>query len=166
MTETVEVPAVRVGQPEDLEGMMLLAEAATRENAFMNPDWAKMKDTLMRALAQYSGVVGIIGEPGKPFQGAILLHFGELWYTKELTLEERAIFVDPEYRSAKGGRARRLCEFAKWVADSLEIPLTIGVLSNSRTEAKVRLYERMFGKPAGVYFLYGATTGLLEQVDE
>jgi hypothetical protein len=27
-----------------------------------------------------------------------------------------------------------------------------------RTEAKIRLYERQLGKPAGAFFLYGATT--------
>ena len=30
---------------------------------------------------------------------------------------------------------------------------------NSRTEAKVRMYERQFGKPSGAFFLYGAKTG-------
>ena len=35
----------------------------------------------------------------------------------------------------------------------------IGVLSNHRTEAKVRLYERQFGKPSGAFFLYNARTG-------
>jgi hypothetical protein len=42
------------------------------------------------------------------------------------------------------------------------IPLAIGVMSNTRTEAKIRLYERVFGAPAGVYFLYNAKTGLTE----
>jgi hypothetical protein len=39
------------------------------------------------------------------------------------------------------------------------MPLLIGVLSNSRTEAKIRLYKRHFGEPAGAYFLYNARTG-------
>jgi hypothetical protein len=48
-------------------------------------------------------------------------------------------------------------------AEKLSVPLAIGVLSNSRTEAKIRLYERVFDSPAGVYFLYGAKTGLSEE---
>ena len=82
-----------------------------------------------------------------------------MWYSDNPVLEEKAIFIHPDFRSAKGGRARQLCEFSKQVADSLGIPLIIGVLSNHRTEAKVRLYERQFGKPSGAFFLYGAHTG-------
>jgi hypothetical protein len=80
-------------------------------------------------------------------------------YSDEQILCERAIFVRPEFRSAKGGRASRLCEFAKSTADKLEMPLLIGVLSTHRAAGKVRLYERHFGKPAGAYWLYGAKTG-------
>jgi Uma2 family endonuclease len=82
-----------------------------------------------------------------------------MWYSDTMIVEEKAIFIHPDFRAAKGGRAKRLCEFSKQVADTLGIPLIIGVLSNSRTEAKVRMYERQFGAPAGALFLYGATTG-------
>lgn len=166
MTDANEAPAVRVGTPDDLDGMMQLALNATQENAFVNPDVQKLLYTMYGALTRQNGIVGIIGKPGETFQGAILLVFGELWYSHEPVLEERAVFVAPEYRNAKGGRARKLCEFAKTASEELGIPLSIGVLSNSRTEAKIRLYERMFGQPAGVYFLYGAKTGLAETSSE
>jgi GNAT superfamily N-acetyltransferase len=166
MTDVVDVPAVRVGTLEDLDGMMHLALNATEENAFASPDVSKLLGAMWGALTRQNGIVGIIGKPGETFQGAILLVFGELWYSREPVLEERAVFVAPEYRSAKGGRARKLCEFAKTASEELGIPLTIGVLSNNRTEAKIRLYERMFGQPAGVYFLYGAKTGLGEPSSE
>jgi hypothetical protein len=166
MTDVVDVPAVRVGTLEDLDGMMHLALNATEENAFASPDVSKLLSAMWGALTRQNGIVGIIGKPGETFQGAILLVFGELWYSREPVLEERAVFVAPEYRSAKGGRARKLCEFAKTASEELGIPLTIGVLSNNRTEAKIRLYERMFGQPAGVYFLYGAKTGLGEPSSE
>jgi len=152
--------SVRVGTPEDLDGMMNLAQRATEENAFVSPDIMKLLGEMWSALNREDGIIGIIGHPGEVLEGAILLRIGELWYSKAQVLEERAIFVAPEFRNAKGGRARKLCEFAKEVSNELEIPLTIGVLSNSRTEAKIRLYQRMFGEPAGVYFLYGAKTGL------
>ena len=82
-----------------------------------------------------------------------------MWYSDTPVVEEKAIFIHPDYRSAKGGRATRLCEFSKKVSDTLGIPLIIGVLSNNRTQAKVRMYERQFGKPSGAFFLYGARTG-------
>lgn len=152
--------SVRVGTPEDLDGMMSLAMRATEENAFVRPDTEKLLTSLWPALNREGGIVGIIGNPGEAFEGAILLNVGELWYSRNPVLEERAVFVAPEFRNAKGGRARKLCEFAKEAANELGIPLSIGVLSSSRTQAKIRLYQRMFGEPAGVYFLYGAKTGL------
>ena len=60
----------------------------------------------------------------------------------------------------------RLSEFLQYeqdrwsgIDDDLGIPLIIGVLSNQRTEAKIRLYERQFGAPAGAFFLYNVHTG-------
>ena len=70
------------------------------------------------------------------------------------------VFIHPDFRSAKGGRARKLCEFSKQVSDSLGIPLIIGVLSSHRTAGKVRMYQRIFGEPSGAFFLYGTKTGI------
>ena len=77
-------------------------------------------------------------------------------------IAEKLVFVHPDFRSAKGGRAKKLCEFSKSVSDELGIPLIIGVVSTDRTRGKVRLYERVFGEPAGAFFLYGAKTGALK----
>lgn len=150
---------VRIGKPEDVHDIMDLALTACDENGFVEPNPSKLLNEIWPALNLQFGLVGVIGpDDGKP-EGAILLRIGTMWYSDQQVLEEKAIFIHPGYRSAKGGRARRLCEFSKQVADSLGIPLIIGVLSNDRTEAKVRLYERQFGKPSGAYFLYNARTG-------
>jgi hypothetical protein len=152
---------VRIGVPEDMNEMMRLSVQATAENAMVLPSVLKLAEANWGALTRQTGVVGVIGgHPGRPLEAAILMHFGTLWYSDEIVLEEKAIFVDPMYRAAKGGRARKLTDFAKKISDSLVVPLAIGVLSNDRTEAKMRLYERAFGKPTGIYFLYGAHTGI------
>lgn len=159
MTMKNEDLHIRVGTPEDLDEMMQIAMMATDENAFLDPNPGKLAAEIWPALHQDHGIVGIIGPKDGMIQGAVLLRIGHMWYSDAAVVEEKAIFIHPEYRSAKGGRAKRLCEFSKKVADTLGIPLIIGVLSNSRTEAKVRLYERQFGKPSGAFFLYGAKTG-------
>jgi hypothetical protein len=156
---------VRVGEPEDVDDVMSLALSATEENGFVNPSSAKLLNEIWHGLNLEKGVVGIIGERGKP-EGAVLLRVGAMWYSDHEVLEEKAIFIHPDYRSAKGGRARRLCEFSKQVSDSLGLPLIIGVLSDQRTEAKVRLYERQFGKPSGAFFLYNARTGAFQAAAE
>jgi GNAT superfamily N-acetyltransferase len=139
--------------------MMDLALKACEENGFVNPNPQKLLSEIYPALAQEGGLVGIIeGEDGI-LEGAVLLRMGAMWYSDDEVLEERAIFIHPDYRSAKGGRARRLCEFTKRAADTLGIPLIIGVLSNHRTKGKIKLYERQFGEPSGAFFLYNARTG-------
>jgi GNAT superfamily N-acetyltransferase len=156
MTDELQI---RIGVPEDIDEMMALSASACDENGFTNPNPAKILHEIWPALNRDHGLVGIIGKAGGKAEGAVLLRIISTWYSDDLVLEERAIFIHPDFRSAKGGRARKLCEFSKQVADGLGIPLMIGVLSNHRTEAKVKLYERAFGAPAGAFFLYGAKTG-------
>lgn len=150
---------VRIGTPKDVHDIMDLALSACDENGFVDPNPKKLLAEIWPALNLDRGLIGIIGEENQKPEAAVLLRIGSMWYSDADVLEERAIFVHPEYRSAKGGRARRLCQFSKQVSDKLGIPLIIGVLSNHRTEAKVRLYERQFGKPSGAFFLYNAQTG-------
>jgi GNAT superfamily N-acetyltransferase len=156
---------VRIGTPQDVDDIMNLALSACEENGFVEPNPAKLLQEIWHGLNLEKGVVGVIGDRGKP-EGAVLLRIGSMWYSDHEVLEEKAIFIHPDYRSAKGGRARRLCEFSKQVADSLGIPLIIGVLSNNRTKAKVRLYERQFGEPSGAFFLYNARTGAFRDAAE
>ena len=162
MSEELEV---RIGTPEDVDDIMNLALSACEENGFVEPNPAKLLQEIWHGLNLERGGVGVIGDRGKP-EGAVLLRIGSMWYSDHEVLEEKAIFIHPDYRSAKGGRARRLCEFSKQVADSLGIPLIIGVLSNNRTKAKVRLYERQFGEPSGAFFLYNARTGAFRDAAE
>lgn len=156
MTDALKV---RIAVPEDLDEIMHIAMMACEENGFLHPNPAKLAAEIWPALHQDHGICAVIGKPGGKVEGLVLLRIGHMWYSDTMIVEEKAIFIHPEFRAAKGGRAKRLCEFSKQVADNLGIPLIIGVLSNSRTEAKVRMYERQFGAPAGAFFLYGAKTG-------
>lgn len=150
---------IRIGTPEDIHDMMDIAMNASDENGFVAASKSKMLQELYSALSRHYGLMGIIGYPGEKAEGAVLLRFGQLWYSDQPIVEEKAIFIRPEFRAAKGGRARRLCKFSRYIADQFGMPLVIGVLSNHRTEGKVRMYEREFGKPSGAFFLYGAATG-------
>jgi hypothetical protein len=149
---------VRVATPDEVDAVMELALMGCAENEFMPHDPVLVLQDVWAALNLHDGIIGVIGPPGsQPLEGAVLLRVGNIWYSRERHIEERAIFVHPQFRKgrpAKGGRAARLAEFSMDVADQLNMPLTIGVLSNSRTEAKVRLYSRVLGKPAGAYWIY------------
>ena len=150
---------VRIGTPEDVDGVMSLAMSACEENGFIEPNPKRLLGEIWPALNLDRGLIGIIGDPSDTMEGAVLLRVGNMWYSDQSVLEEKAVFIHPKYRSAKGGRASRLCEFSKKAAEELKMPLIIGILSNHRTEAKVRMYQRQFGTPAGAFFLYNARTG-------
>lgn len=157
---------VRVGTPDDIHDVMELAVMGAEENGFLKPSPTKLLFDVWPALHRDGGIMGIVSQGRDKPIGAVLLKVVTPWYSDAKALEERAIYVHPDYRAGgqhkqtgKGsGVAVRLMEFAKQVATGMNMPLMIGVLSNDRTEAKVRLYERIFGKPAGVYFLWGART--------
>lgn len=150
---------IRIGTPADVHDIMELALMGSDENGIVTPDSSKMLEDIWSALNLDHGLMGIIGNSGEKPEGAILLKIGTMWYSGQEVLEEKAIMIHPDYRAAKGGRARRLCEFSKQVADELDLPLIIGVLSTIRTEGKVRMYQRVFGPPAGAFFLYNAHSG-------
>lgn len=150
---------VRLGTPADVHDVMALALAGSSENGFLAPAKEKMLGDIWCALNRDYGLMGVIGEPGEPLEAAVLLRVGKMWYSDENVLEEKAIFVSPEARRKSPSRAKALITFSKKAADELGLPLIIGVLSNLRTEAKVKLYTRQFGAPAGAFFLYGAKTG-------
>jgi len=156
----IESAAVQVGTPEDIDQLMALSAEACDENGFVAPKPEMILEQIWSALNQDAGLVGKITASDGTIEGAILLRITKLFYSDQPVLEEKGLFVHPDYRSGKLGRARMLIEFAKSSAKSLDLPLLIGVLSNTRTEAKIRLYERQFGGPAGVFFLYNAKTGV------
>ncbi len=149
---------VRIGTIEDLDEVMPIVLMACEENAFATPSVTKLLYDVYSALMLHEGVIGIIGEKGEPIRAGILLRMGEMWYSNDRVLEERAIFVHPDFRASRGGPAARLCEFAIHMSEQLGIPLVTGVLSNNRTEAKVRMYSRIMGKPSGAYWIVGAST--------
>jgi hypothetical protein len=156
---------IRIATPDDMEEIMALAMSACEENGFLNPNPAKLAAEIWPALVQHNGLCGVIGQPGGKIEGLVLLRIGSMWYSDAQLVEEKAIFIYPEFRSAKGGRAKKLCAFSKKVADGLGLPLIIGVLSNHRTAAKVKMYERQFGAPAVAFFLYGAKTGGWHEIE-
>jgi hypothetical protein len=150
---------VRVATPEDFEGVMQLASQVSMENGLFAPTLEMVAGEIWAALHNDHGIVGVIGNTGDMLEGFVLLRVGNTWYSQAEIIEEKTVFVSKKFRSAKGGRARKLCEFSKKVADELGLPLLIGILSNQRTQGKVEMYKSVFGDPAGAFFLYGAHTG-------
>ena len=144
---------------------MELARLLNKENSVFPMNESKVAEFVIPSLFRDGGIMGVIGKPDL-IEGLVLLRVSSQWYSDGKFLEELCIYVHPKYRASKGGRARKLVEFAKKVSEELKLPLMIGVLSNTRTDAKVKLYERQLGSPAGSFFLYGVKTGELANASE
>lgn len=153
---------VRTAEPKDEESIMELARLVNGENGVFKMSEEKVRAMVRPSLYLHGGIMGVIG-PSHKIEGLVLLRVSEYWYSDTPFLEEMCVYVHPDFRAAKGGRARKLVEFAKQASEKLGLPLMIGILSNSRTDAKTRLYERQFGSPAGAFFLYGVKTGQVPQ---
>lgn len=144
---------VRLGTPDEVDEVMKIAMMGVEENAFVSVNPTKLLQEIWSALNLHQGAVGVIGEVGGEIEGAVLLRVGSVFYSDDLLVEEKAIFVHPSYRQATGGRAARLAEFSRWLANEMGLPLVIGVLSAHRVKAKIRMYTRIFGEPSGAYWV-------------
>ena len=78
MTDEIKI---RVATAEDLDEIMVIAMAACEENGFLNPNPQKLAAEIWPALHQDHGICGVIGKPGGPIEGGVLLRIGTMWYS-------------------------------------------------------------------------------------
>lgn len=143
---------VRVATPDDETEVMDLCHALHEENGLFSMDDDRVRGTLRMAFDKKGGLLGVIGDPGQ-IEAMIYMLFAQFWYSTDWHLEELFSYCRPEYR--KSNNARHLIDFAKKCSDEIGLPLMIGIVSNTRTEAKIELYKRQLKKPVGSFFLYG-----------
>lgn len=143
-------PQVRVAKPEDFVFIVGMAERLHEENGHLEIDRELAENALMGAINQDKAIIGLIG-PTEDIQGIVFLRLCQFWYSKQIILEEMFLYVKPEHRRGTGIPAS-LVKWAVAAGKRLEVPLMIGVLSNQRTRAKLRLYRRFIGHPVGGYF--------------
>jgi len=150
---------IRLATTEDMAEVMRLAFMACEDNGFLDYSPELLAREIYPALCQDHGLFPVIGPPSGEIQGFVLLRIGTMFYSTRQCLEEKCLWVHPDFRTARGGRARQLLEFTKKTADALGLPLIIGIMSTKRAAGKEALYRRFFGEPTGAFFLYGAECG-------
>lgn len=119
----------------------------------LNPDSIPDWDTGPR------GTIGVIGPVGH-LEGLVFVIIGGFWYTSHRHLEELVVYVDPEFRQSN--HSKTLIEWMKKQSVYTDIPLLTGVISNHRTEAKVKLYERMNLPKVGAFFLFNGKGSVID----
>lgn len=142
---------VRKAQPEEADDIMAMCHALWKENGQFSFSETKVKAKLDDAFNRRGAIIGVIGKPGK-LEGSICVHISDYFYTDDYHLGELWNYVWPEYR--KSNNAKDLIRFGMRCSDEIGIPLLIGVVSNERTVAKLKLYQRILGEPAGGFFIH------------
>lgn len=150
---------IRLAQPSDEPEIIRLVRLMHAESGWMPLDVDSVRETLARAFDRNGGILAVIGAPGH-IRAMIYVMISRWWFTNHNHLEELFCWVHPDHR--KSDYARLLSEYAKACSDEIsndvgyKVPLMMGVLTNRKMAAKVRLYRRFFGIPAGAFFLHNA----------
>lgn len=151
---------VRIADERDEDALLEICHFVHGENGLFAFSEERVHRQITGAIrgsvGDRTGLAGVIGEYNA-LQGAILISLGQEWYSDDWQLQELFSYVYPQYRSTPA--SQDLLAFADQIQARFGIPLVIGVLSNQRTEAKVRLIRKQFGPACGAFFVRGATTG-------
>ncbi len=130
---------------------MVMCRLLNEENGLFPMSEDRVRTVLKLAFDRRGGVLGVLGDPGK-IEAMIFMLISQMWCSDQWHLEELFNYCRPEFR--KSNNAKTMMNFAKQCSEELRLPLIIGVITNSRTEEKVRLYQRQFSKPNGAFFVY------------
>ena len=141
---------VRMAKPEDEEKIYAFCADLCEEGQLFEMDPETVRDVIRACTSGMGGIIGVI-EGENDLEGVICLTTEKYWYAKDWFLGEIFNYVPPKHR--KSTRAKSLLAFAKKCSDDLKIPLVVGIVSNNKTEPKIKLLERQLPK-AGAFFMY------------
>ena len=130
---------VRMARQEDEDTIFNFCKELCEENQLFEMDDDTVWGVIRSCTRGKGGIIGVI-EGQDELEGVICLIIDKYWYSKEWFLCELFNFVPPEFR--KSTRAKSMLSFAKDCSNKMKVPLVIGIISNIRTEAKIKLYER------------------------
>jgi GNAT superfamily N-acetyltransferase len=160
---------IRLAQPSDEPELISLLRLMWKEGGWRPLDIDCAREIFARAFRKQGGILPVIGAPGA-IRAMMYLLITRHWYTRANHLEELFCFVHPEHRHSD--YSKLLIEHAKQWSDDLsktagmKVPLLMGVLTNKKMSAKVRLYRRFFGMPAGAFFIHNADWASHDEISE
>lgn len=160
---------VRLAHSSDEPELLRLFKMMHEEGGMRPLDIDCVRETFAKAFDRKGGIMAVIGAPNhiRAFQFLLITRW---YYTREHHLEELWNWVHPEHRNSD--YSKLLVDHAKKCSDELsaemgvKVPLLMGVLTNRRMEAKVRLYRRFFGVPVGAFFVHNPTWVTKPEVSE
>lgn len=148
---TIITSPVRKAVPADRPELLQMCRDGFDEHGQFTMSEARVDEMMDLAFGRGGAIIGVVGDTGA-LQASIYLRIDRQWYTDEWSISELWNYVIPDYR--KSTHAKEMIAFGKRCSDEIGIPLTIGVVSNDRTRAKMELYRRQLGEPVGGYFMH------------
>lgn len=148
---TIKPDNVRLARRGDTQKIYDLLQPLHAENGIFSMDKQSVLETIKNGTEERGGIIGVIEDGGR-LAGSIGLYLSKYWYTTDWHLAEYWNFVHPDYRTC--GYGTTLVDFAKWANENLRVPLMMGIISTTKTEAKMRLYDRKLIRVGG-FFMNG-----------
>lgn len=142
--------AVRYAVPQDEDKIVSMISLLHDENGLFPLSEKRVREYMQRYFRQEGALIGVIGDVGDPV-ASIYLGIEQPYYSETWYLNEAWNFVHPDHR--RSDYAKQLLAWAKNVSEQMHLPLMVGIVTNHRTEAKVRLYEKQLEK-AGAFFVW------------
>jgi len=141
---------VRLAVPADEDKIVAMIDLLHEENGLFPLSEKRVREYMQRFFRKEGALIGVVGDEGDPV-GSIYLGIEQPYYSETWYLNEAWNFVHPDHR--RSDYAKKLLMWAKEMSTTMHLPLMIGIVSNHRTEAKIRLYEKQLEK-AGAYFVW------------
>ena len=158
---------VRTAGPYDHNNLLALMKLAWEEQPISGLNEEKLQNMIRictggRRDGEPQGFIGVIdGKNG--LEGYFLAVLSTWWFGDGWRIEELSNFVHPDHR--KSNHAKDLIQFGKWMAESIELPLIMGITTGIRLQAKIRLYERHV-TPFGALFYHNMNQGCLAEAQK
>lgn len=146
----IELPSnVRMARAADASAILDLLVLNHAENGLAPLNVLKVAEDVARGCRQDGAVIGLIeGDTG--IEASIGLYIYDWWYSDAKHWTDHWHFVHPNHR--KSTHAKSLITFAKWFAESMQQPVLLGVMSDTRTEGKLKLYGRQLRLIGGIFY--------------
>lgn len=150
---TIKPENVRGACPGDEAAILDILREGHLENGTFSFSDAKVLEMIKKATQAKGAMIGVIDAPDGSIAACTGTLVDQYWYTEtDWVLTELWAFVRKPFRNSRF--ALDLIEFNKWAADSMGIPLSMGIMSTHKTEAKTRLYRRHLLHIGG-FFMWG-----------
>lgn len=144
---------IRAARPSDEEDLYDLLCMAYSENAVFKMSEKKVRAMIEAGTRDRNVVIGVAESPDGKIAGSIGAIFSQWWFTDEWHIDECWNFVHPDYRRSDIRYGAELIKYAKWIADNMQMPLHMGIITTERMEAKIKMYKRQMPQ-TGAFFMY------------